>query len=44
MASIKFLTWNGVRDKIKRTAALAFLKAQKADVIALVETHVTGHL
>lgn len=40
------LTWNvrGVGDKIERTAALAFLKAQKADIIALVETHVKGHL
>ena len=46
MTSIKFLTWNvrGVRNKIKRTAALAYLKAQKANIMALTETHVTGHL
>lgn len=41
MASIKFLTWNvwGLREKIKRSAALAFLKKQRADVVVLVETH-----
>lgn len=46
MTSVKFLTWNvrGMRDKVKRTTALAFFKSQKADVIALVETHITGHL
>lgn len=46
MTSIKFLTWNvrGVWDKIKSTAALMYLKAQKANVIALTETHVTGYL
>lgn len=46
MTIIKFMTWNvrGVRDNIKCTAALEFLKAQKTDIIALVETHVTGHL
>ena len=46
MTTLKFMTWNvrGVRNKIKRTAALAFLKAQKANVIALTETHATGHL
>lgn len=46
MTTIKFLTWNvrGMRDCIKHTAVLVFLKLQKADVIVLVETHVTGHL
>lgn len=46
MTDLKFLTWNvrGLRDKIKRTAALALLKSQKADIIALVETHITGLL
>lgn len=46
MTTIKFLTWKcaGVRDKIKRTVALAYLKLQKTNVIALTETHVTGHL
>lgn len=46
MTNIKFLTWNvrGLRDKVKRTAALTFLKSQKADIIALQEMHVTGHL
>lgn len=33
-----------MRDKIKRTAVLTFLKKQKADITTLVETHVTGHL
>ena len=46
MATIKFLTWNvrGLREKIKRSAALAFLKKQRADVVVLVETHVEGRL
>lgn len=34
----------GLRDKIKRTATLAFLKKQRADIIVLVETHVEGRL
>lgn len=40
------LTWNvrGVRNKIKHTAVLTFLMSQRAYVIVLVETHVTGHL
>lgn len=46
MMSVSFLTWNvrGVRNKIERTAALTFLKSQRADDMVLVETHVTGHL
>lgn len=46
MTTIKFLTWNvrGMRDKIKRTAAFAYLKSQKSNVIVLTETHITGHL
>lgn len=46
MNSLKFLLWNvrGLRNKVKRTATLTFLKSQHADVIMLVETHVTGHL
>ena len=44
MSAIKFLTWNvrGLREKIKRSAALAFLKKQRADVVVLVETHIEG--
>lgn len=46
MATIKFLTWNvrGLRDGIKRTAVLKYLKAHKADVMVLVETYIAGHL
>lgn len=46
MSSLKFLTWNvrGLRNRIKRTAVLTFLKSQHADIITLAETHVTGHL
>lgn len=46
MADIKFMMWNvqGMQDKIKRTAVLQYLKNQKVDIVALVETHVTGHL
>lgn len=46
MADVKFMMWNvrGMRDKIKRTAVLQYLKGQKVDIIALVEMHVTGHL
>lgn len=46
MTSIKFVTWNvrGLRDRVKRTAVLTYLKSQKADITALVETHITGHL
>lgn len=46
MMSIKFLTWNvrGLRNKIKRSAALSLLKKQWADVTVLVETHVEGRL
>lgn len=46
MNSLKFLTWNirGLRNKNKSTTTLTFLKSQHADVIKLVETHVTGRL
>lgn len=46
MASIKFLTWNvrGLREPLKRSATFTFLKKQRADVIALVETHMDGKL
>lgn len=46
MANVKFVTWNvrGLRNKVKRTAALAFIKSQKADIIAITETHITGQL
>lgn len=46
MADVKFMVWNvrGLRDKIKRTAVLRYLKGQKVDIVVLVETHVTGHL
>lgn len=46
MNPLKLLTWNlrGLRNKIKRITILTFLKSQWADVITLVETHVTGHL
>lgn len=44
--SLKFLTWNvrGLRDNIKRAAALTFIKKQRADVVTLVETHIEGRL
>lgn len=43
---MKFLTWyvRGLREPIKRSAAFAFLKKQKADIMTLVETHVEGRL
>lgn len=46
MTSIKFLTWNvrGLGDKIKRSAALSYLKKQHEDVTVLVEMHVEGRL
>ena len=46
MTALKFLTWNvrGMRDKVKRSAILAFLKKQRADIMVLVETHVEGRL
>lgn len=46
MASIKILTWNvrGLREKIKRSAALSCLQKQRADIIALVETHIEERL
>lgn len=46
MVSIKFLTWNagGLRDRVKQSATLSFLKKQRADVGVLVETHVEGRL
>lgn len=46
MGTLKFLTWNvrGLREKIKRSAALTFLKKQHADILVLVDTHVEGRL
>lgn len=46
MATIKFLTWNvrGIWDQLKRTAVFGCLKSYRADIIVLVETHVTGQL
>lgn len=43
MASLKWNVW-GLCEKIKRSAALAFLKKQRADVVVLVETHIEGRL
>lgn len=45
-AGLKLLTWNvhGLRDKLKRTAALSFLKTQHADILVLLETHVEGSM
>lgn len=44
--NLKCVTWNvhGIRAKPKRNAALSYLKAQRADVMVLVETHLTGQL
>lgn len=46
MTNIKFLTWNvrGIRDRFKRTAVFGCLKSYRADIIVLVETHITGQL
>lgn len=46
MPNIKCITWNvrGIRAKPKRNAALSYLKAQQADIMVLVETHLTGQL
>lgn len=46
MPTVKFITWNvwGIRAKPKRNAVLAYLKAQHADLMVLVETHLTGQL
>lgn len=39
MTLVKILTWNvrDVRNKIKRTAVLAYLKAQRANIMALTD-------
>lgn len=46
MSSLKCLVWNvrGLRDKSKRNAVMTYLKAQHAQVMVLVETHLTGQL
>lgn len=46
MSTLKCLTWNfqGLRAKPKRNVAMAYLKAQHADIMVLVETHLTGQL
>lgn len=46
MASLKIVTWNvrGLRDRTKRLAALSHLKRMRADILVLVETHVTGQM
>lgn len=46
MVSLKFLTWNvrGLRERVKCSATLAFLKKQHTDIIVLVENHVEGRL
>lgn len=44
MTNLKFITWNirGLREPIKRSAVFSILKKQRADVVALVETHAEG--
>ena len=46
MTNVKCITWNvrGVRARPKRNAVLSCLKAQRAEVMVLVETHLTGQL
>lgn len=46
MIELKCITWNvrGLRAKSKWNAVLSYLKAQRADLILLVETHLTGQL
>lgn len=46
MIELKCITWNvrGLRAKAKRNAVLSYLKAQRADLMVLVETHITGQL
>ena len=46
MPTVKFLTWNvrGLRARPKRNAVLSYLKAQRAEIMVLVETHLTGQL
>lgn len=46
MLDVRCLTWNvrGLRATPKRNAVLAYLKTQRADIMVLVETHLTGQL
>lgn len=46
MIELKCITWNvrGLKAKSKRNAVLSYLKAQRANLILLVETHLTGQL
>lgn len=46
MTNVKLITWNvsGIRACPKRNAVLSYLKAQRADIMVLVETHLTGQL
>lgn len=43
---LKFLTLNvrGLRDKLKRTAVLSFMKDQQVDIVVLADTHAVRSL
>lgn len=46
MPNVKCITWNvrGIRAKLKHTAVLSYLKTQRAEIMVLVDTHLTGQL